>query len=201
MVFPSATFAETVFWLIMVLLDIPAPMVDPMERLTPPARAASLLWSTASITMFPPSISAFTSVAVFDFVLIRLTAIPADAVPSYPDTAPDTDCAASWLMNSSSRFCTRLLRMATSPAAFRLPFTATVASFLLSDTAAAPAMELDFSKRDMEAEVPTVAELALLSAVMPAGPPVVTISPSTSVPAECFACVRPTAAAISYLLP
>ena len=131
----------------MVVLAMPMPTVEPWDRLTPPARAASLLLSVASMVTLPPvMVLLFAVTADSASDTTTLTAPPREILESLPATLPAMDCAASLPRKSPSMFCVRVDLRVTSPdsAETRSPFALTLVLFSLTLTATPRAMELAF---------------------------------------------------------
>ena len=147
---------------------MPMPTLLPLDTLSPPARAASLLLSVASMVTLPPVMFlpfAFTADSAPDTT--TLIAPPIDMSESLPATLPASACAASLPRNTPSMFWVRFDFRVTSPSscAMMSPEATTFALLLFTDTATPKAMELAFWASDMAAPVPIVLKLPVFSAV------------------------------------
>ena len=110
----------------MVVEAMPMPTLEPLDRLTPPARAASFDLSVASMVTFAPvTLPASTLASALEAT--TLTAPPKEMVESLPATLPARDCAASLPRNSPSIFWVRVEARVTSPPAAMSPAASTFA--------------------------------------------------------------------------
>ena len=181
------------------------PTLEPLLRLRPPARAASLDLSVASTVTFAPEIFRFCPavpppISTLDspWLTTTLTAPAREILESAPATDPARDWAASLPRKSPSMFWVSLLVTVTSSVPVRSPFTFTPEVLLFTLTATPKAMEFAFFARLMAAPVPMVLKLPVFSAV--AEMPFPALMPPISVWALWLAMVRPTAAATCTLV-